>query len=95
MPKKKKPAKKMVKIAKGVKISKKKAAERRKKPGQSNLGKYKNVSPKDFAGPDGTYPINSLSRAKSALKLAHNAENPEAIKRKVYAKYPQLKPKKK
>jgi len=65
--------------------------EIREEPGKSNAGKYPNVSPDDFAGPDGTYPINTLERAKSALKLAHNASNPEAIKNKVYAKYPELK----
>jgi len=90
----KKKENKKVKIAKGKSISQKKAKNLRKKSGMSNLGKYPDVSPKDFAGPDGTYPINSLSRAKSALKLAHNSDNPEAIKNKVYARYPQLKPKK-
>jgi hypothetical protein len=65
--------------------------EIREEPGKSNAGKYPNVSPDDFAGPDGTYPINTLERAKSALKLAHNASNPESIKNKVYAKYPELK----
>jgi len=90
----KKPKKK-VQVAKGVKISPKKASARRKKAGQSNLGKYSSVPKKDFAGPVGTFPINSLARAKSALKLAHNAKNPESVKRKVYAKYPQLKSKKK
>tara|TARA_R110002020_G_scaffold414081_1_gene623619 strand:- start:8 stop:259 length:252 start_codon:yes stop_codon:yes gene_type:complete len=65
--------------------------EIREEPGKSNAGKYPNVSPDEFAGPDGTYPINTLARAKSALKLAHNASNPEAIKNKVYAKYPELK----
>lgn len=65
--------------------------EIREEPGKSNAGKYPNVSPHEFAGPDGTYPINTLARAKSALKLAHNASNPEAIKNKVYAKYPELK----
>ena len=65
--------------------------EIREEPGKSNAGKYPNVSPDDFAGPDGTYPINTLARAKSALKLAHNASNPEAIKKKVLAKYPELK----
>ena len=65
--------------------------EIREEPGKSNAGKYPNVSPDEFAGPDGTYPINALARAKSALKLAHNASNPEAIKNKVYAKYPELK----
>lgn len=84
---------KKVTIAKGVKISKAKAAERRKKPGMSNLGKYKDVSPKDFAGPEGTYPIDSRERGIAALSYAKNASNPEAIRRKVYKRYPDLKPK--
>lgn len=88
----------MVTVAKGVKVSKKKEKEMRKKAGSSNAGKYDNVSPKEFAGAAGgaskySYPINTLSRAKSALKLAHNAPDPAGIKRKVYSKYPQLKPK--
>lgn len=86
---------KKVTIAKGVKISKKKAAERRKKPGQSNLGKYPHVAAKDFAGPDGTYPIDSRERGIAALSYAKNASNPEAIRRKVYKRYPDLKPKNK
>ena len=60
----------------------------RNKPGMSNAGKYPNV--KDFAGPHGTYPINSIDRARSALKLAHHSNNPGSIKSKVYAKYPSL-----
>tara|TARA_R110000823_G_scaffold199942_2_gene330947 strand:+ start:31 stop:276 length:246 start_codon:yes stop_codon:yes gene_type:complete len=68
---------------------KKTITETREEPGKSNAGKYPNV--KDFAGPDGTYPINTLERAKSALKLAHNSPNPEAIRKKVFAKYPELK----
>jgi len=60
------------------------------------VGEYKNVSKKDFAGtsggaPRGSYPINTLARAKSALKLAHNAPNPAGIRRAVYKKYPSLK----
>ena len=66
--------------------------EIREEPGKSNAGKYPNVSPDDFAGPDGTYPINTLERAKSALKLAHNASNHKSIKNAVYKKYPELKP---
>lgn len=62
----------------------------RKQPGMSNAGKYSNV--KKFAGPNGTFPINTIERGKSALKLAHNAPNPSAIKAKVYAAYPSLKP---
>ncbi len=70
----------------------KKLAQIRKQPGKSNAYKYKGV--KEFAGPDKTYPINTIERAKSALKLAHNADNPSAIKAKVYKKYPSLKTKK-
>ena len=33
----------------------------------------------------------TLARAKSALKLAHNAPNPQGIKDCVYSKFPQLK----
>mgnify|MGYP003654364064 CR=1 FL=1 len=69
-------------------------SEIREKPGSSNAGKYKGVH--SFCGPDGgaaqgTYPVNTLERGKSALKLAHNAPNPEGIKKCVYNKYPQLK----
>jgi hypothetical protein len=63
--------------------------EIREEPGQSNAGKYPNVD--DFAGPNGTFPINTLARGKSALKLAHNASNPSQIRNKVYEKYPELK----
>lgn len=75
------------------KVTAKKAAKIRKQPGKSNAGEYPKVKAKDFAGPDGTYPINTIARAKSALKLAHNAKNPAAIKREVYKKYPSLRPK--
>tara|TARA_R110002153_G_scaffold34260_1_gene102595 strand:- start:237 stop:482 length:246 start_codon:yes stop_codon:yes gene_type:complete len=68
---------------------KKTITETREEPGKSNAGKYPGI--KSFAGPDGTYPINTLERAKSALKLAHNSPNPEAIRKKVFAKYPELK----
>jgi|TARA_R110000824_G_scaffold368078_1_gene557335 hypothetical protein len=76
-------------------VTKKKKAIR-KKPGGSNAGKYKGV--KAFAGPSGgapagSFPINTLARAKSAIKLAHNAPRPAGIKRAVYKKYPALKPK--
>ena len=72
-------------------MAKKTISEIREEPGMSNAGKYKNVAKGDFCGPKGTYPVNTLKRAKSALKLAHNAENPESIKACVYRKYPQLK----
>jgi len=63
----------------------------RQKPGMSSAGKYPNVPKDDFAGPHGTYPINTRKRAESALKLAHYAANPDAIRRAVYKKYPELK----
>ena len=75
------------------KPSPKKLKSIRKKAGQSNAYEYPNVSAKNFAGKNHSYPINTLARGKSALKLAHNAKNPSAIKRKVYAKYPSLKTK--
>lgn len=72
----------------------------REKPGGSNVGKYKNVSKGDFCGPaggapEGSFPVNTRKRAKSAIKLAHNAPNPEKLKACVYSKYPKLKPKSK
>lgn len=90
--------KKMVKIAKDKKVTKAKEKKMEKKPGGSNVGRYPDVSQKDFAGPSGgapagSYPVNTKSRAKSALKLAHNAPNPEGIKAAVYKRYPDLKPK--
>ena len=88
---------KQVSVAKDVKIPRSKEAAMEKKPGGSNVGKYKNVKSSEFAGSAGgapkySYPINTKERAKSALKLAHNAPNPSGIKRKVYAEYPSLKP---
>lgn len=88
--------KKMVKVAKGKKISREKEKKMEKKPGGSNTGDYPNVKSSEFAGPAGgapkySYPINTKKRAKSALKLAHNAPNPEGIKKKVLKKYPSLK----
>jgi hypothetical protein len=61
----------------------------RQKPGMSNAYKYKGV--KEFAGPDKTFPINTLARARNALARAHYAANPGAIRSKVYKKYPALK----
>lgn len=76
--------------------AKKKQAAARKKAGGSNAGKYKGV--KAFAGPSGgapagTFPINTLARVKSAIKLSGNAPRPAGIRAAVYRKYPQLRPK--
>jgi len=94
--KKKASPKKKITIAKGVKVARGVEEKMKKKAGGSNVGKYKKVKKKDFAGPaggspQGSFPINDLAHAKSALKLAHNAPNPEGIKRAVYKKYPALK----
>jgi len=71
-----------------------KVRKARKKPGGSNVGKYPGV--KIFAGPSGgapagSYPINTKKRAKSAIKLAHNAPNPAGIKAAARKEYPSLK----
>lgn len=91
---------KKVTVAKGVKVARGKEEKMREKKGSSNAGKYKNVSPKEFAGASGgaskySFPINTLARARNALARAHFAPNPEGIKQAVYRAYPQLKPKKK
>lgn len=88
-------AKKVV-IAKGKEEPAKEVRRAHERAGGSNVGKYKNVSSKDFAGtaggaPKGSYPINTAKRAKAALAYAHNAPNPSGIKAKVYAKYPDMK----
>ncbi|HWY35411.1 MAG TPA: hypothetical protein VNX68_12255 [Nitrosopumilaceae archaeon] len=88
--------KKKVAVAKGVKVPRGKEEKERSKPGGSNAGKYKNVSPKSFAGASGgtskySFPIDTLARARNALARAHFAPDPSGIRRKVYAKYPQLK----
>jgi hypothetical protein len=86
-------------IAANKEVAKSKVAEMHKKPGGSNVGKYKDV--KSFAGkaggaPAGSYPINTAKRAKAALSYAHNAPNPSGIREAVHKKYPSLgKPEKK
>lgn len=87
---------KKVTVAKGVKVSRGTEEKMRKKKGSSNAGKYKDVSPKSFAGAAGgaskvSFPINTLARARNALARAHFAPDPAGIKRAVYKKYPQLK----
>ena len=72
----------------------KKQKKDQSKEGGSNAGEYPNV--KVFCGPaggapEGTYPVNTIKRGKSAIKLAHNAPNPEGIINCVYGHYPSLK----
>lgn len=86
----------MVTVAKGVKVKRGQEQKMRKSPGSSNAGKYKNVSPKDFAGKSGgankfSFPINDLAHARNALARSHFAPNPEGIKAAVYKKFPELK----
>ena len=79
-----------------MRISVNKENELKKKPGGSNIGEYSQVSQENFAGNacglPGAYPINTIERARSALRLAHNARNPNCIKEQVYKKYPSLNP---
>ena len=87
---------KKIKVAKGVSVARGAEEKMRSKKGSSSAGKYKNVSPKEFAGASGgaakfSFPINSLARARNALARAHYAPNPAGIRKAVYAKYPQLK----
>jgi len=82
-------------VARGVKESTKEISKLKKKPGSSNEGKYRTVSPSEFAGKAGgasahSYPINTRKRAKAALAYAHNAPDPSGIRKKVHAKYPTL-----
>lgn len=70
-------------------MAKKNITEIRKKPGESNAGKYPNV--KAFAGPDKTFPINSEARGRNALARSHFAAHPAEIRKNVFAKYPGLK----
>ena len=62
----------------------------REKPGMSNAGKYPNVKESNFCGPNGTYPVNTIKRARSALSLAHFSADPGDIIKCVHKKYPQL-----
>ena len=78
-------------VGKGMSLKKGEAEKLRKKPGMGSVGKYKTVAKSDFAGPHGSYPIQDLAHARNALARAHYSSNPGAIKRKVYAKYPELK----
>jgi len=87
---------KKVQVAKGIKVARGVESKMRAKKGSGSTGKYKNVSPKDFAGKSGgasefSFPIPDLAHARNALARAHFAPNPEGIKAKVYRMYPQLK----
>ena len=70
-------------------MAKKTITEIRKEPGKSNAGKYPGVT--DFAGSDGTYPINTIKRGKAALSLAYHSPDEQSIVAKVLTKYPGLK----
>lgn len=79
------------KIGKGMSLPRGEAEKLRHKPGMGSVGKWKNVSKSNFAGPKGTYPINDIAHARNALARAHFSSHPDAIKKKVYSKYPGLK----
>lgn len=91
--------KKPVTIAKGVKVKPGIESKMRKRPGGSNVGKYKNVKKTKFAGPSGgapqgSFPIPDLAHARNALARAHFAPDPAGIRAKVYRLYPELKKRK-
>lgn len=93
---KKSPAKKMVTVAKGVKVQRGTEEKMREKKGSSSAGKYKHVAPSKFAGASGgaskySFPIPDLAHARNALARAHFAPDPAGIREKVYRLYPQLK----
>lgn len=95
MVKKKILKKKSIKIGKTLRVPRGTLKEIKKKAGGSNVGKYKGLSSKEFAGPaggapKGSFPINTRKRAKAALAYARNAPNPGGIRKKVHAKYPSL-----
>lgn len=86
---------KSIKIGKGMKVTRGTESKLKEKAGGSNVGEYKNVSKSDFVGekggaPKGSFPINTRKRAKAALSYAHNAPDPEGIKKAVHKKYPDL-----
>lgn len=90
------PSKAKVTVAKGVKVKRGAEEKMRKKKGSSSAGKYKTVSPKEFAGSAGgaskySFPIPDLAHARNALARAHYAPHPEGIRARVYKKFPQLK----
>ena len=62
------------------------------KPGGSNAGKYKKGPFCGPAGgaPKGTYPVNTVKRAKAALAYARHAPNPSGIRNCVCRHYPSL-----
>ena len=68
---KKKKSPKKITVAKGVKVVRGAEEKMREKKGSSSAGKYKNVSPKMFAGKAGgaskfSFPINTLAHARNA-----------------------------
>lgn len=69
-----------------------KVSKIREKPGQSGAYKHEGTKAgKAYAGPHDTYPIGDIKHARNALARAHFSPHPEAIKSKVYKKYPELK----
>lgn len=68
-------------------------ADAKKKPGGSNVGKYKTKGP--FCGPSGgapkgSFPVNTRKRAIAALAYARHAPNPAGIKKCVCRHWPSL-----
>jgi len=74
-------------------------AEKRNLPGGRNVdsgGQDRSDMPgKDFAGPDGTFPIESQGDVGDAASLAHHAKNPSAVRSRIRSiaqrKWPDMK----
>jgi hypothetical protein len=95
MDKVKRKAVKKIKIGKNISVKPGVEAKLKERKGSSNVGKYKTVKKKDFAGTKGgaapgSFPINTRKRARAALAYAHNAPNPAGIRAAVHKKYPSL-----
>jgi hypothetical protein len=62
------------------------------KPGGSNVGKYKTGPFCGPAGgaPKGSYPVNTMKRAKAALSYARHAPNPAGVRKCVCRHWPSL-----
>jgi hypothetical protein len=76
---------KKITLAKGLKVKRGVESKLEKKPGGSNVGKYKKVSKKEFCGPsggapEGSFPVDTAKRCRAALAYAHNAPNPKGIR---------------
>lgn len=60
-----------------------------------NAAERKAIPTGQFAGPDRSFPIPDVNHARAALSMARYASDPDEIRQKVLARYPQIDAKKK